>query len=386
MDYKKEWEEVEYIGQGGQGKVYCVIPTSMGSLIDLSIINTMKEIARRDVDDKYRKEQYEVFRKGLVTIVNRENPYNQRALKVLHKPEDARDAELAEERIKREIEAMAKNLHPNLLNIIDYDPDSKWFVSEYYPKGPVSNHRTLFAGNFAEALKAFRPLLEGVAELHKKNLVHRDIKPENVFLDSNNNLILGDFGLVFFIDDDRTRISRTLENVGSRDWMPAWAFGIRIEDIKPTFDVFTLGKLLWSLVSGQPKLLLWYFDRPKYNVEKLFPEDRFINLANPLFRKCIVEDEDNCLPDASALLEEIDKLLSIIEHNADRIALNVKRKCKVCGIGNYELVVNENPTDTTNFGISPVGNRKWKIFTCSNCGNVQLFCYREMAPNAWRNG
>jgi hypothetical protein len=186
------------------------------------------------------------------------------------------------------------------------------------------------------------------------------------------------------MDDQKTRISRTLENVGSRDWMPAWAQSVRIEDIKPTFDVFSLGKLLWSLVSGQPKLLLWYFIKPQFNVETLFPNGKFIKLANPLFRKCIVEEESNCLPDASALLEEVDKTLLVIENNADRIELNIKRTCKACGVGKYELIVDEDTTATHNFGITPVGGRKWKIFTCSNCGNVQLFSY-DRTPNAWLN-
>ena len=167
--------------------------------------------------------------------------------------------------------------------------------------------------------------------------------------------------------------------------MPTWAQGVRIDDIKPTFDVFSLGKLLWTLISGQPKLLLWYFDRPQNNVEKLYPEGSFIKLANPLFKKCIVEDEHNCLSDASELLKEVDKVLSVIENKADVIDLKVKRKCKACGIGNYELVVNEKNIDVSNFGFSPVGDRKWKIFTCSYCGNVQLFSFEGKAPAAWHS-
>ncbi|NIR50756.1 protein kinase [candidate division KSB1 bacterium] len=383
MDYNEKWEIIDELGEGGQGKVYRVIPKSMGYPIDMNIIHTVKEIGNPNSGDDYRRQKYELFRKSLFTLLERENSSNHKALKVLHKPEEARDAELAEERIKNEIKAMAEITHPNLLKIVEYDLDSKWFVSEYFLRGSVSKNRDIFAGNFSEALKAFRPLVEGVAELHKKNIVHRDIKPENVFLDSSNKLVLGDFGLVFFNDDDKTRISKTLENVGSRDWMPAWAQGVRIEDIKPTFDVFSLGKLLWSLVSGLPKLLLWYFDKPQDNVESLFPEDRFIKFANPLLRKCIVEDEENCLPDASALLEEIDEVLSIIENNADRVDLEVERRCKVCGVGHYELIVNEDTTGVSNFGFTPSGDRRWKIFTCSHCGNVQLFSYEGKPPDAW---
>jgi len=166
--------------------------------------------------------------------------------------------------------------------------------------------------------------------------------------------------------------------------MPTWAYGVRVEDVKPTFDVYCLGKLLWSLISGKPKLLLWYYDKPQNNVEKLFPDKPFINLVNPLFEKCIVEDEDKCLPNANALLSEIDKLLEIIEHKADRIDLDIERKCKVCGVGTYQLIVNENIHNTRNFGIQSAGNRKWKIFTCSYCGNVQLFSFKGKAPDTWQ--
>ena len=226
MDYSEKWEiRGEMIGEGGQGKVYRVIPRSMGYYsVDTSIIHAIKEIASQSSGKEHRELQFEQFKKNLFLLFEREKPINQKALKVLHKlPEDARDFELAEERRKNEIKAMSEISHPNLLNIVDYDLDSKWYASDYFQKGSLSNHLNIFAGDFPKTLKAFRPLVEGVAKLHKQRNVHRDIKPQNIFLDANNNLILGDFGLVFFLDDQRTRISETLENVGSRDWMPGWA-------------------------------------------------------------------------------------------------------------------------------------------------------------------
>lgn len=384
MDFSEKWEILETLGEGGQGKVFRVIPKSMGSHLNRRLINIIKKIGK--LPENYYDEEnhdYEILKESILTIMKREDPSNYNALKVLHKPEDARDAELADERIRNEIMAMAEINHSNLLKIIEYDLDSKWFVSEYYSKGSISKNKNIFTGNVVTSLKAFRPLVEGVAALHSKNMVHRDIKPENVFIDQDYNLILGDFGLIFFMDDNKTRISKTLENVGSRDWMPHWAYGVRIEDVKPTFDVFCLGKLLWALISGQPKLLLWYYYKPQNNIEKLFPNAPFINLINPLFKKCIVENEENCLSDANALLIEIDKILELIRNKADRIDLNIERKCKVCGIGHYKLIVNENSTDVSNFGITPVGNRKWKIFTCSHCGNVQFFSFEGKLPNAW---
>ena len=265
-----------------------------------------------------------------------DDPAYQGALKVLHQPEEARNADSANDRIKLEIQAMSNIVHPNLLKILDADTDSKWFVSQYHPNGTLIENQRQFAGNFAKALRAFRPLVEGVSELHKQGRVHRDIKPHNVFFDTANNLILGDFGLVFFTDTHHTRLSDTLENVGSTDWMPPWATRIRIEDVKPSFDVFSLGKLLWFMVSGLPILRLWYFDHPEFDVEVKFPRSPFIQFANPLFKKCIVERERDCLPNASELLTEINQILSMVDSGIDRFDLESKRQCKVCGVGYYD--------------------------------------------------
>lgn len=319
-------------------------------------------------------------------IVRSEDLSYHGALKVLHKPVEARDPDLAEERIKREIQVMSENLHPNLLKIHDTDPNSKWFVSEYHPGGTLDENLEKYQGDFAKALMAIRPLIEGVSELHKKGIVHRDIKPHNVFIDSNGGLILGDFGLVYFVDDQRTRISGTLENVGSRDWMPGWAMGRRIEELTPAFDVFALGKLLWSMVSGKLILPLWYYDKDENNVEELFSDYQNILLANPFFAQCIVEDEHDCLSDASKLLEEVDKCLSIIEKDADILAPGVRRKCKVCGVGGYELFIDGDKSRLRTFGIEPTGSNTMKIFTCDHCGHVQLFNFpNRQDPPAWQD-
>ena len=101
--------------------------------------------------------------------------------------------------------------------MLEIDTDLSWYVSKFYPNGTLADKIDMFKGNLLEAIKAIRPLVEAVATLHKKGYVHRDIKPQNIFLNSNKDLILGDFGLVYFIDNEHTRISETYENVGSRD-------------------------------------------------------------------------------------------------------------------------------------------------------------------------
>lgn len=387
MDYTKRWDVIEEIGSGGQGKVYRVVDKQIFDVkgnIYPSIEKSIRILsASVMLPEDERLKSLDSFKKAIIDIIKMEDLSFHGALKVLHKPQEARDFTLAKDRIKREIEAMADNSHRSLLKILDVDKDSEWFVSKFYPNGTLDSNLDKFKGEPLKALKAFRPLVEGVAELHKRKIVHRDIKPHNVFLNSDGNLILGDFGLIFFNDNRHTRISHTLENVGSRDWMPAWAMGIRIDDIKPSFDVFSLGKLLWSMISGEPFLNLWYFERNRLNLEEKFPNDKSMRLVNMLLKKCVVEEEKNCLPDATVVLSEVDSFLSKIESDIDLLDPNIERICKVCAVGKYKLIVDRNPTGMRNFGIEPVGVHSMKIFRCNNCGNVQLFSFEGKDLKAW---
>ena len=373
-NYQERWTIIRGLGEGGQGTVHEVLDKSQFDLhkINAAIANVAH--AGLHVGENEQLREIKAFREAIADVIRMDDPNTHGALKVLHAPDKAKDPERSEERLKREIEAMSAMSHPNLLEILDADPDHKWFVSKLYP-GSLTKQNP-FIGNFVEALKAFRPLAQGVAKLHEKGQVHRDIKPHNVFIDLDDNLVLGDFGLVFSRFDEDTRLSAIEENVGSRAWMPPWAMERRIDEIKPSFDVFSLGKLLWAMVSGSV-LNLWYYDRPENNLEHKFPEAPHIKHANWLFSKCIVQEEEDCLPSAGELLIHVDNTLSLIDKNADLIRgrPNVERKCKVCGLGTYGLDSDRGNTDgMNNFGLSP-GPTQFKIFICNICGHVQLFAF-----------
>ncbi len=381
----QRWDVIEELGQGGQGKVFRVVDRMRFNRQGELFLATQRAVAglAKGADHVVWEKHFSEFRRGVVDVVRMEDPANQRALKVLHESDEARDAERARTRIKNEIKALSEVDHPNLVKVVDYDPDGAWFVTPYYPKGSLAKHPRQFADDFLGALKAWRPLVEAVSVLHGKNIVHRDIKPQNVFLGEDGSLVLGDFGLVFFMDEEGSRVSATWDNVGSRDWMPAWAMG-RIEDIRPSFDVFCLGKLLWAMVAGVPKLRLWYYDRADYDIERMFPDSASVKFAKMLFSRTIVENEEDCLQSASALLGEIDRVLPAVERNCQWVAPGSKLACAICGLGMYEPIADENPAGVTNFGLTRQGSRSFKIFGCSHCGNVQFFSWTgDARPPAW---
>ena len=313
---------------------------------------------------------------------------NYGALKILHSPNEARNFDDAEERLKREMEAMKQTSHPNLLKIEDHNPDEKWFISKYYPKGTLKDRSGWFTGQVERTLTAIRPIVDGVATLHGKELVHRDIKPENIFVDEGEQLVLGDFGLVYFTDRDHTRLSDTLENVGSRDWMPPWAINQRLEKVKPSFDVFSLGKTIWSMVSRTSPLPFWWHRKDSFDVQRMFPNSPEMEFLNRLLDKCIVEDEKNCWPDASWLRVQIDDTLRALKLGADPIG-DFNRPCRICGFGTYKQIadiMDSHRISTTNFGLEPKGSAGFKIFICDYCGHVQLFYSSDRKnPRAWND-
>lgn len=385
-----KWEVIEKLGEGGQGAVYLVKDTLIGGTQEDQVRRIRKAIATLSGSstEEAQAEQAQslvhsisqLARVGLPDAVFG-------ALKVLHIARESIGVEKAKQRMKSEIEALKTIDHPNIVKIIDQNLEENWFVTEYFRKGPLSNHPSLFKGNTLAALIAFRQLVEAVGQLHSLNRIHRDIKPANVFIAEDGQLVLGDLGLVFFTDESRSRVSENYENVGSRDWMPPWAYGqgLKLEDIRPTFDLFCLGKLLWAMVSGRTILSLWYHRRDNNKLEIIFPGDDSIAWINAILDQCVVENEEDCIQDAQSLLTIVDDCLKAVRNRGQRFARGVERTCTVCGFGSYKLVLDENDNPSS-CGIRPdrVLDPAFKIFCCDHCGHSQIFRLPAgFRPPAW---
>jgi serine/threonine protein kinase len=253
----------------------------------------------------------------------------------------------------------------------------RWVVTEYFPEGTLERHSGKFRGNALGALAAFRSLVQTVASLHRDGYIHRDIKPPNVFIRKDDELVLGDFGIVY-LPNTADRITRTGERVGPRDYMPQWAnLGVRHEKVEPCFDVYMLGKLLWAMVDGRMFLPREYQNRAEFDLTKTFPNDPDMFLVNRILGKCVVEDSGKCLSSAQELLLIVDTAVSAMNRGGQLLTSGVPRPCRVCGTGFYQpqslhqgqsvgmIRIWTGGSDTVRIGV--------QTFACDSCGHIAFF-------------
>jgi serine/threonine protein kinase len=295
------------------------------------------------------------------------------ALKQFKMPPAGEDRERAAVRFKNEIDALKMmDGDPAVVGALEFDHDEYWLITDFQQRGSLSRHPDLFKGNVLGALQALRPIIAALAKLHQHGIVHRDIKPHNIFLGRNNQLVLGDFGIVFF--ENGQRATELLERVGSRDWMAPWAHtGLRVDDVKQNFDIFPLGKVLWSMISGRSMLPFWYHLRPEYDLTVMFPDDPAMYAANQILGRCIVEHAADCLSSAADLLLTVDAIIKMLSRGGQLLGKSVPRPCRMCGMGQYQLAADRFPL---------VGSPDWDVFACDYCDHIQFFGRTK----PWRDG
>lgn len=394
----EDWGCIEKLGEGGQGIAYKAINTKKFSehtfeirkKIDAALIYLHRTTVASGNQFEVTQATDGIFNSIIdLALVTKEICYG--VVKVLH-PKNGSADEKELERLKKEIEAFqAASGHPNILKILDFSLRQRGYVSQYMDEGNLAAHSSKYIGNVEKSLKAFRQIVDATRHLHSKKLIHRDIKPENIFV-SRGNLALGDFGISFFMDESE-RVTGTYENVGSRDWMPQWAMGERVREPRPNFDIFSLGKLLWCMVSGKTKLKLWYWNKPEYSLEKILPLNHDIRFLRPIFEKCIVEEERDCLNSCDDLLHLVDEALSKIESytfDFSKISMN---KCYLCKVGSYVKVIDEFNRDNDVASIHPAKlgiykqfqEDKFVVCRCENCGHLQSFYSKgDSFPKLWK--
>ena len=109
----------------------------------------------------------------------------------------------ARERFEREARAIARLRHRHILTVFDFGEfaGQPYMVVEYMPNGSLAERMPKAPLAPAQALTLLRPLGEALDYAHQQGVLHRDVKPANVFLDSELQPVLADFGLARLVGE-----------------------------------------------------------------------------------------------------------------------------------------------------------------------------------------
>jgi serine/threonine-protein kinase len=170
------------------------------------------------------------------------------ALKVMKAPlADSGDEDA--ERFLRDVRALARLDHPNIVRVYDVGTQDgrAYFTMGFMVGGSLDRHADRFADPRAAAA-----LVEKVARAmhyaHEQGVLHRDLKPANILLDEKGEPKVGDFGLAKIRDED-LEITRDGVVMGTYPYMaPEQARG-QINMFGPATDVWALGITLYELLT-----------------------------------------------------------------------------------------------------------------------------------------
>jgi TolB-like protein len=183
------------------------------------------------------------------------------AVKVL--PERyVRDSE-ARMRFEREAKAVAALTHPNILAIHDYGSheNAAYSVTELL-EGQTLRQRMLQGSlPWRKSAEIAAEIADGLAAAHAKGIIHRDLKPENIFLTSDGRVKILDFGLAQLIRPETSgEIDASSIPTAPMKTDPSAIMGtagymspeqLRGEPVDATTDIFSLGCVLFEMVSGR---------------------------------------------------------------------------------------------------------------------------------------
>src|SRR5262245_29121610 len=212
----KHYEIVAQIGEGGMGEVYLAKDTILGRRVALKFL---PGYLRAD-PDRLRRFQLEARTASTLSHPN---------VCVIHEVGETDDG------------------HP--------------FITMEYIEGITLRER-MNAGALPvnEALKIAIQVADALAAAHEAGIVHRDIKPENIMIRKDDYVKVLDFGLAKLTEHRKPAGGMTMSTLilksspgaimGTAAYMsPEQARGV---DVDARTDVWSLGVVLYEMVSGQP--------------------------------------------------------------------------------------------------------------------------------------
>jgi eukaryotic-like serine/threonine-protein kinase len=239
------------------------------------------------------------------------------AVKVLH--ENRSGDPSARRRFEQEARAVAALAHPNILAIHYFDThdDVHYAVTELLEGETLRELVTRSPLAWPLAVRIGAAIAEGLAAAHEKGIIHRDLKPANVFLTTQGEVKILDFGLAHMSNDltatpeGSTELMTAPNSImGTVGYMsPEQLSGHAVDE---TTDIFALGCVLHEMIGGRHPFVRATATATMAAVLRDDPPELPAGTVPPplseLIRRCLEKDPRARPQNARAIAAELRKL------------------------------------------------------------------------------
>ncbi|MFT3897402.1 MAG: serine/threonine-protein kinase [Thermomonas sp.] len=156
-------------------------------------------------------------------------------------------------RFTRERQILARLEHANIARLLDAgatQDGQPYLALEYVDGEPITDWCAQRQPPLQQRLALFLQTCDAVSHAHANLIVHRDLKPSNILVTALDDVRLLDFGIAKLLDNPEAMLDNTRTGLRAFTLHYAAPEQIRGEPVTTMTDVYSLGVVLYELLTG----------------------------------------------------------------------------------------------------------------------------------------